>query len=96
LYNLPTLERLCPSPPTNAGESTSRRTSGTASGYRIVEPPSHVTLFPVDEDPLEGLREAVGDAFEGESAGALKERARESITEEVEAEADEREAKRTD
>jgi hypothetical protein len=31
--------------------------------YRIVELPSHVALFPVDEDPLEGLRAAVGDAF---------------------------------
>jgi len=31
--------------------------------YRIVELPSHVALFPVDEDPLDGLRAAVGDAF---------------------------------
>jgi len=64
--------------------------------YRIVELPSHVALFPVDEDPLDGLREAVGDAFEGESAEELKEQARESITEEVEAEADERDEKRED
>jgi hypothetical protein len=31
--------------------------------YRIVELPSHVALFPVDEDPLDGLRAAVGEAF---------------------------------
>jgi bifunctional DNA-binding transcriptional regulator/antitoxin component of YhaV-PrlF toxin-antitoxin module len=64
--------------------------------YRIVELPSHVALFPVDEDPIEGLREAVGDAFEGESAEELKAQARESITEEVGAEADGREAKHED
>nr|WP_267900523.1 hypothetical protein [Halocatena pleomorpha] len=33
--------------------------------YRIVELPSHVALFPVDDDPLEGIRAAVGDAFDG-------------------------------
>jgi bifunctional DNA-binding transcriptional regulator/antitoxin component of YhaV-PrlF toxin-antitoxin module len=31
--------------------------------YRIVELPSHVALIPVDEDPVAGIREAVGDAF---------------------------------
>lgn len=56
--------------------------------YRIVEFPSHVALFPVDEDPLEGVREAVGDAFEGEDAATLKERARERIGEEARAEGD--------
>ena len=29
--------------------------------YRIVELPTHVVLLPVDDDPLEGVREAVGD-----------------------------------
>lgn len=54
--------------------------------YRIVELPSHVALFPVDEDPVEGLREAVGDAFEGADADELKTDARSAITQEVEAE----------
>jgi len=49
--------------------------------YRIVELPSHVALFPVDDDPLEGIRTAVGDAFEGERVDDLKERARASIAE---------------
>lgn len=31
--------------------------------YRIVELPTHVVLLPVDDDPIEGLRDAVGDAF---------------------------------
>lgn len=51
--------------------------------YRIVELPSHVALFPVDEDPLEGLRAAVGDAFEGETVDEMRERARASISREV-------------
>jgi bifunctional DNA-binding transcriptional regulator/antitoxin component of YhaV-PrlF toxin-antitoxin module len=56
--------------------------------YRIVELASHVALFPVDDDPLEGLREAVGDAFEGTDSEDLKAEARESIAREVEDEAD--------
>lgn len=58
--------------------------------YRIVELPSHIALFPVDENPLEGLRAAVGDALEGVDATELKAEAREAITREVEADADER------
>ena len=48
--------------------------------YRIVELPSHVALFPVDEDPIEGLRAAVGDAFAETDAGTLKTEAREAIS----------------
>ena len=58
--------------------------------YRIVELPTHVALFPVDEDPLEGLREAVGDAFEGTEADELKAEAREAVSREVRAEGDDR------
>ncbi|APW98858.1 hypothetical protein CHINAEXTREME_14175 [Halobiforma lacisalsi AJ5] len=56
--------------------------------YRIVELPSHVALFPVDEDPLEGLRAAVGDAFEGTEDADLKADAREAIAREVREETD--------
>jgi bifunctional DNA-binding transcriptional regulator/antitoxin component of YhaV-PrlF toxin-antitoxin module len=62
--------------------------------YRIVELPSHVALFPVDDDPLEGLREAVGDIFEGTDADELKEQARQAVSEEVETETRLREANR--
>jgi bifunctional DNA-binding transcriptional regulator/antitoxin component of YhaV-PrlF toxin-antitoxin module len=58
--------------------------------YRIVELPSHVALFPVDEDSLAGVRQAVGDAFDGTTADALKSQARDAIAREVQAEADER------
>jgi len=40
----------------------------------------------VDDDPLEGLREAVGDAFEGTETSELKENARNTISEEIETE----------
>lgn len=55
--------------------------------YRIVELPSHVALFPVDDDPLEGIRAAVGDAFEGQDADTLKTDARKRISKEVQDEA---------
>ncbi|MCU4975258.1 AbrB/MazE/SpoVT family DNA-binding domain-containing protein [Halobacteria archaeon AArc-m2/3/4] len=58
--------------------------------YRIVELPSHVALFPVDEDPLDGLRAAVGDAFAETEVDELKGQAREGISREVRAEADDR------
>jgi len=31
--------------------------------YRIVELPTHVVLLPVDDDPIEGIQDAVGDAL---------------------------------
>ena len=55
--------------------------------YRIVELPSHVALFPVDEDPIDGLRAAVGDAFSGRDAEDLKAGARKAISREVNEEA---------
>ena len=58
--------------------------------YRIVELPSHVALFPVDDDPLEGIRAAVGDAFEGQDTDQLKTTARERIADDVAAETDDR------
>lgn len=62
--------------------------------YRIVELPSHVALFPVGDDPLDGLRTAVGDAFSGTDAAELKSNARESISRAVEEEAKERSHRR--
>ena len=58
--------------------------------YRIVELPSHVALFPVDEDPLEGLRAAVGDAFAETEGDELKAEARETVSREVREEANDR------
>jgi hypothetical protein len=44
--------------------------------FHIVTYRDRIELVPVDEDPLEGLREAVGDAFEGKSVSELKDEAR--------------------
>lgn len=55
--------------------------------YRIVELPSHVALFPVDDDPLEGLQEAVGGAFDQRTTDQLKADARKAIDREIEEEA---------
>lgn len=62
--------------------------------YRIVELPSHIALFPVDEDPLDGLRAAVGDAFAGKDVVELKEEAREAISQEVREETESRSKER--
>lgn len=64
--------------------------------YRIVELPSHVALFPVDEDPLDGIRAAVGDAFAETDADELKAEARESISREVRGDARDRSQDRTE
>ncbi|WP_132060356.1 AbrB/MazE/SpoVT family DNA-binding domain-containing protein [Halorussus amylolyticus] len=62
--------------------------------YRIVELPSHVALFPVDEDPLDGLRAAVGDAFEDADGDEMKRRAREALSREIRDEAENRSQER--
>lgn len=43
--------------------------------FHIIEYQDRIELVPVDEDPLKGLREAVGDAFEGKSIDELREAA---------------------
>jgi len=64
--------------------------------YRIVELPSHVALSPVADDPLKGLRDAVGDAFDDVDGSELKEEAREAIAEEVREETEQRSQERTE
>jgi len=51
--------------------------------YRVVQMPTHVALLPIDDDPLKGLREAVGDALKGKDINELREEAlRTAIVEE--------------
>lgn len=61
--------------------------------YRVVELPSHVALIPVDDEPLEGLREAVGGALEGKDIDELRDDARAAVKAEAEAEIDDREGR---
>lgn len=58
--------------------------------YRIVKLPNRVTLLPVDEDPLEGLHEAVGDAFDDVDHEELEADALDAVAENLEDEASER------
>jgi bifunctional DNA-binding transcriptional regulator/antitoxin component of YhaV-PrlF toxin-antitoxin module len=52
--------------------------------FHVVEYDDHIELVPVDDDPVEGLREAVGDAFEGKSAEELRDEAEELARREAE------------
>lgn len=52
--------------------------------YRIVELDDRVELIPLNEDPIEGLRDAVGNAFDGKSIAEIKEEAREAARDKAE------------
>jgi bifunctional DNA-binding transcriptional regulator/antitoxin component of YhaV-PrlF toxin-antitoxin module len=52
--------------------------------FHVVEYDDHIELVPVDDDPVEGLREAVGDAFEGRSVEELSEETEELARKEAE------------
>jgi len=44
--------------------------------FHVVEYEDRLELVPIDENPLEAVREAAGDAFEGESIAELREGAK--------------------
>ena len=44
--------------------------------FHVVEYEDRLELIPIDENPLQAIREAAGDAFEGESVEELRESAR--------------------
>ncbi len=49
--------------------------------YRVVELEDRIELVPLNDDPIEGLRDAVGDAFDGRSIDEIKREAREAARE---------------
>lgn len=51
--------------------------------YRIVELDDRVELIPLKEDPIEGLRDAIGDAFDEQSIAEIKQEAREAAREDA-------------
>lgn len=59
--------------------------------YRIVELPTHVVLLPVDDDPIEGIHDAVGDAFADIDHDDIESEAIATAKAEIEAEIDDRE-----
>lgn len=51
--------------------------------FRVVDLPSRIVLVPVDDDPLQAVRESVGPIFEGKDIDDLREDARSAIAEET-------------
>ena len=52
--------------------------------FHVVEYEDRLELIPIDEDPLQAIRDAAGDAFEGESIEELREAAREQAKRDAE------------
>jgi len=57
--------------------------------YQVVEFPSHVALLPIDDDPVAGVREAVGDAFADLDPNEIQQEAISSAKAELESEINE-------
>jgi len=53
--------------------------------FHVVEYEERLELIPIDENPLQAIREAAGDAFEGESIDELRDSAREQAKKDAEA-----------
>ncbi|ELY56833.1 hypothetical protein C491_12540 [Natronococcus amylolyticus DSM 10524] len=53
------------------------------SRYRVVELDNRIELIPLEDDPIEGLRDAVGGAFEGNSVEEIKRASREAAREDA-------------
>jgi hypothetical protein len=52
--------------------------------FHVVEYEDRIELIPIDEDPLQAVRDEIGDVLEGESSEELKERALERAKQEAE------------
>lgn len=53
--------------------------------FHVVEYEERLELIPISENPLLAVREAAGDAFDGESVAELREEAREQANADAEA-----------
>jgi len=51
--------------------------------FHVVEYEDRLELIPIDENPLRAIRDAAGDAFEGESIAELRAEAREQAKEDA-------------
>ncbi len=52
--------------------------------FHVVEYEDRLELIPIDEDPLQAIREAAGDAFGGESVEELRKEARQQAKKDAE------------
>lgn len=59
--------------------------------FRLLDLPRRVVLIPIDEDPLQAARDALGDRFEGRSLEEIEAAIETAATAEVDAEVEERE-----
>lgn len=62
--------------------------------FRVLDLPHRVVLIPIDEEPLQAVRSAVGDTFEGKPIEELKAEIVEAAKDETAAEAQERDERR--
>lgn len=53
------------------------------SRYRVVELDDRIELIPLEDDPIEGLRDAVGDAFDDTAIEEIKRASREAAREDA-------------
>ncbi|TQQ83847.1 AbrB/MazE/SpoVT family DNA-binding domain-containing protein [Halonotius terrestris] len=53
--------------------------------FHVVEYEDRLELIPIDDDPLQAVREAASDAFDGKSVDALRTEAREQARADAEA-----------
>jgi bifunctional DNA-binding transcriptional regulator/antitoxin component of YhaV-PrlF toxin-antitoxin module len=96
--NLATAVELFLAVPTVAEDTMSKRVEADDRGrivipheirekhgdrYRVVELKDRIELIPLKEDPIEGLRNAVGDAFDKESIEEIKRESREATREDA-------------
>jgi len=56
--------------------------------FHVVEYEDRLELIPIDENPLQAIREVAGDTFEGESIEEIRESAREQAKKDAEAGSD--------
>lgn len=59
--------------------------------FRVLDLPRRVVLIPIDEDPLQAVRDSIGERFEGRSFEDLRADIEEAAKAEVAAEVEERE-----
>ena len=62
--------------------------------FHVVEYEDRIELVPIDEDPLQAVRDEVGDALEGKSREELREEALERTRAETEDDIEQAKAKR--
>lgn len=64
--------------------------------FRVLDLPHRVILIPIDDDPLEAVRETVGDRLADRSLDAIRDEIRKAAADEVDAEITAREQRSAD